>query len=40
MESPSAAMYGFGNLFAAQVPKQVIEKRVRPIFLLFHDAVA
>ena len=38
---PGAGLCGFGNnpLFAAQVPKVTIEKKVRPGFILFLDAV-
>jgi hypothetical protein len=32
-------MFGYGTLFATQVPKTMIEKRIRPGFILFLDAV-
>ena len=33
-------MYGLGNLFATQVPKTANEKRIRPGFVLFLEAVS
>ena len=33
-------MFGYTNLFATQQPKSTIEKKVRPGFILFLDAVS
>ena len=40
-EQPNAYIFGYGkSLFATQVPKNNFEKRIKPGFILFLDAVS
>ena len=39
MKEDSGVLAGYMNMFATQVPKTQVEKKIEPIFILFLDCV-